>query len=171
MVGGESRNVRGPFTVTRFEASENPHRGPTSSGSATSSKNTNLNRLTSFIVRNAPNSPPPWGNCVVASPAMTITSSENTGDVIVENAFTILVTQRSDTVKPGTQDATCRHWRTLSRDRSRSTARLQLRPVCEPMQNYSPAEPSGMLIRSVSRVSAHASNRIGRQLSPPCRSM
>ena len=155
----------------KFEASEDVHCGPIWAGSDTSSKNINLNGLTLFIVRNVSKNVASWGNWVIASPATTIASSENTGDVMVEKTFMILAMCPSDKIKPGTQDVTCRHWRALSSDRSRSIAHLQLKPTCEPTQNHLPTGRSTILNRSVSRVSAHASKRIGAQLSLPRRSM
>ena len=79
MVGGESRKSRAPFAATKFKPLSN---SPLYE-SGTSSKNTNLKGLTSFIVRNVLNSVASQCGQGTSS-ARTMTSSENTGDVMVE---------------------------------------------------------------------------------------
>jgi len=82
MVGGEPRNSRRPFSVAESRASVSSRCA--SQKSKTSSKNTNLKGLTSFIVRRASKNKSAQGK-QVSKRARTTTSSEKTGDVIVEN--------------------------------------------------------------------------------------
>jgi len=81
-VGGESRKSRRPFADADSRASASSCCA--SQKSRTSSKNTNLKGLTSFIVRSAPKNKSAQGKQVSKS-ARATTSSGNTGDVIVEN--------------------------------------------------------------------------------------
>ena len=88
MVGGESRKSRKPFAATKSSPSAKLRRTP-SQRSETSSKNTNLKGLISFISRNVSNSVTSWGKYTAVVPVRTITSSENKGDVTVENTSTM----------------------------------------------------------------------------------
>ena len=95
---------------------------------------------------------------------MTTTSSENTGDVIVENTLITLVSRLSPSMLQPGQTLTCRDRRTLSGDRmgiGDEPVDDQPDSVDKPTQEYSLAKSSAALNRSVSRVSAHASNRAG----------
>jgi hypothetical protein len=136
--------------------------------SGATSKNTNLKGLTSFIVRNVSNNVASEDRRAAVLTPRTITSSENTGDVIVENTSMTIVWRASARLKSPAQSWICRDRRTLSRDRlnagngrESTPVHHQLESLGGPMLNYSPPGPSVALNRSVSRVSAHASNRTG----------
>ena len=134
------------------------------------SKNTNLKGLTTFIMWSASKNASPQGKRVSWRPR-AITSSENAGDVIVENTSVIMVWRRSPRRDSCIQAPTCRDRRALSRDKLNSEtgkgpAHHQPEHVDKPTQNHSLSEATGTLNRRISRVSAHASNRTGAQLAP-----
>ena len=120
MVGGESRKSKRLFPVAGFKAFSNFRRV---SSEDTVSKNTNLKGLTLFIVRSASRNAGSEGGGVTASAPTKITSSENTGDVIVENT-SMTVVRRVVGAKRFGQSATCRDRRTLSGDRLNSEREL-----------------------------------------------
>jgi hypothetical protein len=91
MVGGESRKSRRPFAATESKAPSNFRRASPGSKSVFTSKNTNLKGLSPFILRNVSNNRTSEGREVTTLTPMMITSSENTGDTIVENAFMRMV--------------------------------------------------------------------------------
>ena len=168
MVGGESRKSRRRLIATESRASINSRCA--SRKFDIPSKNTNFNRLTSFTVRNSPNNLAAQGKRVSERPTAMM-SSENTGDVMVDNSLATTEERRSPELGPATQAPTCRDRRTLSGDRSRHPAHHQFKLACEPTQNYLLAEPPLVPNRRVSKVSAHASNRTGAQLALIRRSM
>ena len=86
MAGGESKDLRKPLVVTKSRVLSNLRSVPSRKGPKTSSNNTNLKGLISFILPNVSNGTSFWGWKVAVSPSRTIMSSENTGDVMVENA-------------------------------------------------------------------------------------
>ena len=91
MVGGESRKSRRPLAVTETKASSNFRCASPGGKSGSTSKNTNLKGLSPFILRNVSNNGTSEGREVTTLTPMMITSSENTGDTIVENAFVTVV--------------------------------------------------------------------------------
>ena len=165
-MGGESRKSRRPFAASESNASANSRSAPWIS--AIMNKNTNLNRLTSPTARNSPNNlggqgePVPWRLTVIMS-------SENTGDVIVDNNSATTVGRWSPELATGA--ATWRDRRTLSGDRSRFPVHRQFKSVVRSIRNCLLAEPSCIPNRKVSKVSAHAPNRRGAQPADLCRSM
>ena len=84
MVGGESRKSRRPLAATKSKAPTSSLRTFSWRDSGASGKNINLKDLISFILRNVSNNVTSWGRKVTMWPPMTIASSENTADVIVE---------------------------------------------------------------------------------------
>jgi hypothetical protein len=172
MVGGESRKSRRPLAAAESKAPTNFRRVFSRRESMATSKNTNLKGLTLFIIRNVSNNVASESRRAAVFTPRTITSSENTGDVIVENTSMTIVWRASARLKSPAQSWICRDRRTLSRDRLNSGSErestpvhYQLRSAGGSMLNYSPPNPSVARNRSVSRVSAHASNRMGAQ--PP----
>jgi len=168
MVGGESRKSKSPLAVVKCKAPVNSRRPSPSWLSGTSSENINLKGLTLFIARNVSNNMTSWGNQATC-PTRTTTSSENTGEVMVENNST--TTEGRWSPRLGTHALTCRDRRTLSGDRLRFPVDRQLKFADEVAQNCVLVEPSFALNRRVSKVLAHAFNRIGAQHALPCRSM
>ena len=162
MVGGESRKSRRPFAVTESRASANSCRPSQTYGSSATSKNTSSKCLTLFIQRNAEKNVTGKGKWQLVR---AITSSENTGDVIVENSS-------GAQSQSATQMSSCRDRRTLSGDRSRPSLNRQLQPEDRPAGNYSLIVSSLMPPnRRVSRVSAHALIRVDAQPALMRRSM
>jgi hypothetical protein len=90
-MGGESRKSKRPLAVAESKALANFRRDSPWSGSGSTSENTNLKGLTSFIVRNVSKNVTSEGRRVALWTPMRITSSENTGDVIVENTSMTVV--------------------------------------------------------------------------------
>ena len=119
MVGGESRKSRKPFSVTEPNDPTNFRRASSRDGFETTRQNTNLKYLTSYIVRTVSNKLSSEGKRAMVSSSRRNTSSENTGDVIVEiiSIRTVWRTPGVDT-KLVVQPPTCRDRRTLRRDRS-----------------------------------------------------
>jgi len=179
MVGGESRKSRKPFETTSSTASFNGNRASTdfqcpslTTEHGPSNKNTSSKGLTSYIFRNVWKNMSWWGKEILQC-GRTTTSSENTGDVIVENtSMTIALSGSRWVPLAPTQPTTCSDRRALSLDRLYSgnamgsgPAHHQLKPVDRSIQNDLPCERCIVLKRSVSRVLVHASNRTGAQLT------
>lgn len=119
MVGGVSRNSSRPFAATKLKAPANSRRICHWWELDTSSENTNLKGLTSFIVRNVLNNVAPQCGQATSS-VRTITSSENVGDVMVENTSATMACRWSPRSDLATQATTSRDLRTLSRDKLNS---------------------------------------------------
>jgi len=133
MVGGESRKSRRPFAVTNSKPLSKSSRAPGRARSETSSENTSLKGLTSSIARNISNneaSPDTRELCVGPT---TITSSENTGEVIVENNSKTEVWPRPPQRPPQLPPKTpmCRDRRTLRVDRRGLGHEIGCSPVCD----------------------------------------
>jgi len=166
MVGGEWRKSRKPFAVAESKTPATADRAtPARPKNGPSSKNTNLNGLNSFTLRNVLNKVSSQCKVVISWPARTMTSSENAGDLRVEN----ISMMASFTQAPG---PTCRDRRALSRDRSTLGNEGERAPVhrqCELADKLMHScLPTGLSLawnRKVSSVSAHASNRTGAQFT------
>jgi hypothetical protein len=91
MMGGELRKSRRPLAATLFKTPSRFRRASLKSRSGVKSKNISLKGLTRFIERNVSNNPRSGGILVSAVAPTRITSSENLGEVIVENAFMTMV--------------------------------------------------------------------------------
>ena len=168
MVGGESRKSNRPSAVIESRASTN---SCCAFGEPDiSSENTNLNRLTSCIARNTPNNGTAQGKRV-SWRATAITSSENAGDTIVDSSFVRTAGRWSPGLRFTAQAATWRDRRTLRGDRSRSSVYHQRKFMDGQIRGHSLAKSSIIPNRSVSKVSAQASNKIGTQHALPPRSM
>jgi len=98
-------------------------------------------------------------------------SSENTGDVIVDNSSVTAVGPRSPELGLVTQAATWRDRRALSRDRLRSPVHLQLKPADIAARNCLLAEPLIAPNRRLSKVLPHAPSKTDAQLVLMRRSM
>ena len=85
MVGGEVRKSRNPLLVTESKASATFRRASSWSRFETTSKIINLKGLTSFIARNVLYNVISEDKWAIESLPSMRASSENTGDVIVEN--------------------------------------------------------------------------------------
>ena len=120
MVGGELRKLREPPAITESKTSSNSrclsHWSPRQNSSRTGSKNTSLKGLTLFIARNVSSNAISEGKLAISSPPMIRTSSENTGDVMVENTSMRLVWRTRCHLPVSVQRPTCRDQRTLSRE-------------------------------------------------------
>ena len=139
MVGGESRKSRKPCATTKSSALTQSRR-TSSRRPRAPSKNTNLKGLISFILHNVSNIVTCWGKYLTVVALRTITSSENTGDMIVENISMTKANRGSAGRGLATQSSTCRDWRTLRRDRLYNSApiRHQLKFADKPTQKYLP---------------------------------
>ena len=161
-VGGESRK---PFATMNSKAPASSRCPFPWNGSEVSSRNTRLKGIASFIVRNVLNDDSLWGKPKLDVSVRTMTSSENTGDVIVENTFVTLSFRLSGHLPQyPSQCSTCRDRRDLSGDRigfGDEPVHDQPGSVDKATQDNLLAKFSAALNCSVSRVSAHASNRTG----------
>jgi len=86
-IGWESRKLRRPVTVARIIASSNLSITSVrlQYDSSALTRNTNVKGRTSFILRNVSNNPTSEDKPTIPSSSRTVTSSEKTGDVMVEN--------------------------------------------------------------------------------------
>jgi hypothetical protein len=141
MVGGESRKSRRPSAVAESKALPNSRSTSSRNKSGATSANTSLKGLNPFIERSVSNNATSKGRLATALTPMIRTSSENTRDVIVENALRRMGWRAGAKSIP--QPLSSRDRRTLSRDRSKSVpVHRQLESVGRPMQNYSPTKAS-----------------------------
>jgi hypothetical protein len=85
MVGGESKKSKKPLVIAKSRAPTDSRRAPPVS------KNANLKGLTSFIACSVSNNVISESKRTASSSRMRIASSENTGDVIVENTSVTMV--------------------------------------------------------------------------------
>ena len=145
MVGGESRKSRSPLAVTEFKTPCNSRRVFSRGKSTVTSKNTSLKGLTSFTTRNVSNNMTSEDKKASPPAQMRITSSEKTGDVIVENASRTMV--RWADLKLVAQPPTSRDRRALSCDRSilgdeveSTPVHYQLESINRSVLSYSPSE-------------------------------
>jgi hypothetical protein len=146
-VGGELRKSKSPLAITESKAPANFWCASLRDKRGAMSKNTNLKGLTLFIARSVSNSVTSEGKRAAASTPMRIASSENTGDMIVENTSMMMVWRVGRKSDP--QPPTSRDRRALSRDRlnlgdemESTPVRHQLESVDNRMLNYPPTERS-----------------------------
>ena len=167
IVGGELRNSRRPSAVAERKHLVKMCRASSGLEYGPSNENTNLNGLTWLSSRNPSHSTITRGIRKAELVSRVITSSENTGDVIVEKASMTRVLRRTPRRRLTNHSSTCKDRRALRPDklgneRGRTPVHRQLKSADGSTQN----SLSVVSNRTVSRVSAHASSRVGVQLPP-----